>query len=262
MGLRHEQDTDAILIPAEMIGRVNKGIKVNLKSHFNRIHPGKANQVNKACMANIGTGSYNRNQYGQSADACNRCRLWSPSSRGMVHTLNPSKEVPSGRTLGRILKIYEEMKESLTSCHGEEVYHLLAIAFHPKFCLKWMGAFGFEFDERRWSSYRILPCSISSSSKDMEMEDYFTSICDEEVNKVQGCSNCEGMAAGQKGTESLVDPAFNSEEVFINLFLRYNTAMPSSAMVECLFSLGKDIIRAKRSSLSLSLMKTSTCSCL
>ncbi len=40
-----------------------------------------------------------------------------------------------------------------------------------------------------------------------------------------------------KGIDSLADPAFNSEKVLINLFLRYNTAMPSSASVERLFSL-------------------------
>ena len=34
------------------------------------------------------------------------------------------------------------------------------------------------------------------------------------------------------------------------IFFRYNTAVPSSAAVERLFSLGKDIKRAKRSSLS------------
>ena len=48
----------------------------------------------------------------------------------------------------------------------------------------------------------------------------------------------------------MVNAGFNSEKVLIDLFLRYNTAMPSSAAVERLFSLGKDIIRAKRSSLS------------
>lgn len=39
----------------------------------------------------------------------------SQSFRDMAHNLNPNKEVPSRRTMGRrILKTYEEMKESLT----------------------------------------------------------------------------------------------------------------------------------------------------
>ncbi|KAF2359741.1 SH2 domain [Trinorchestia longiramus] len=50
-------------------------------------------------------------------------------------------------------------------------------------------------------------------------------------------------------TKSLPDPAVNSEDVLIDLILRYNTAMPSTAAVELLFSLDKDIVRAKKSSL-------------
>ena len=51
-------------------------------------------------------------------------------------------------------------------------------------------------------------------------------------------------------TDSVEDTAFNSEKALIELFVRNNTAMPSSAAVERLFSLWKDINRAKLSSLS------------
>ena len=46
------------------------------------------------------------------------------------------------------------------------------------------------------------------------------------------------------------DLAFNSEEIFIDIFIDYNTVVCSSAAVERFFSAGKDILRQKRCSLA------------
>ena len=40
------------------------------------------------------------------------------------------------------------------------------------------------------------------------------------------------------------------DKILVKLFIRYNTAVPSSVAVERFFSQGKDILKAKRASLS------------
>ncbi len=46
------------------------------------------------------------------------------------------------------------------------------------------------------------------------------------------------------------DYAFTGDKILAKLFIRYNTAVPSSAAVEWFFSQGKDILKAKRAWLS------------
>lgn len=145
----------------------------------------------------------------------------------------------------------------------------LAAAFHPKFRLLWLQ----KYDSSKFLKVKELMeakvedalnrekesdekdnASISGSSN--EDDDFFSTFTKSEnlsrghkflKNKAQ---NLVRSWLDSKSKESFTDATFLGERILINLFIKYNTAIPSSAAVERLFSMGKDILRAKRSSLS------------
>nr|XP_023018272.1 uncharacterized protein LOC111507216 [Leptinotarsa decemlineata] len=154
---------------------------------------------------------------------------------------------------------------------------LLAAAFHPKFRLIWLET----YDSSRVDAVKKVMekkvedalrqeaaenskdrdsltggGSNASNNDDDEEEDFFNSVTQSiEKPKSSNSLKCKAqslvkMWLDMKSKDSFNDAAFLGEQIFINLFIKYNTAIPSSAAVERLFSTGKDILTPKRASLS------------
>lgn len=143
----------------------------------------------------------------------------------------------------------------------------LAAAFHPRFRLLWLE----QYDNTQLIRVRNAMetmvetalvqmetqvesnCNIELEENDVE-DDFFSSITqhnDTERNKspkskARDIIN-DWLNVGSKSIES---QNFMGEKTLVQLFLKLNTAIPSSAAVERLFSLGRDILRDKRASLS------------
>lgn len=151
---------------------------------------------------------------------------------------------------------------------------LLAAAFHPKFRLMWLKT----YDSSRVDAVKkvmekkvedALRQGAAENSKDRDSltgggsnasnnddDDFFNSVT-QSIEKPKSSNSLKSKAQSlvkmwldMKSKDSFNDAAFLGEQIFINLFIKYNTAIPSNAAVERLFSTGKDILTPKRASLS------------
>jgi len=140
----------------------------------------------------------------------------------------------------------------------------LAAAFHPKFRLHWLHRFDRNLTvsvkaamedevERALRVVRDRNGDNTTSSDDSSMhDDLFAgwTAAGSRTSVKQKAKKLVDTWLDIDGKEGMVDSDFMGEEILTNLFLKYNTPIPSSAAVERLFSLGKDILRPKRSRLS------------
>ena len=141
---------------------------------------------------------------------------------------------------------------------------LLASASHPHFKLKWLSDTKIiDYITKKMSSEieRLNDITTSESSsgegeKNETEEDYFCSLLKSEgrADRKKDVSNEVKEWLLQpivnRFKSPAIHPAMFPSSTFVSCFVKYNTAIPSSAAVERLFSLGKDILRSKRALLS------------
>lgn len=167
--------------------------------------------------------------------------------------------------------LVRELLEGINKRFGnlfEDKASLLAAGFHPKFRLMWLQKYdpGQVRQVQTWMEEEVeaglkeaaqITASCASEEEDASEDDWYGFItqspnatrstrhkCRARANKIVS----DWLAGVSK--KDFSNETFMSEPVMMKLFTQFNTPIPSSAAVERFFSQGKDILRAKRSSLA------------
>ena len=176
-----------------------------------------------------------------------------------IHRLNQEKE--------KSLRFCAPLADALLAGIHRRFDHLLddkecqlAAAVHPKFRLHWLK----RFDEHK--SRQVLSAVeaeveshiIANNSggdctqgQQEDDEDFFSIILPSAPISFSASDQAKKMVQHfMEQNSGEVSDLLHGDKVWVDLFLKYNTSIPSSAAVERLFSGGKDIHRDKRASLS------------
>ena len=146
----------------------------------------------------------------------------------------------------------------------------LAAAFHPMFRLTWLE----QHDATQACSVRgAMESAVETALRELKDDATSTSSTsepeDEEGDFFQGMTHCQKPETSRSSSRSkskavvkmwpedvwkkedgLSELAFRKEPALQQVFMKFNTGVPSSASVERMFSMGKDVLRAKRATLS------------
>ncbi|MEL7308304.1 MAG: hypothetical protein AAGK05_10865 [Pseudomonadota bacterium] len=147
----------------------------------------------------------------------------------------------------------------------------LASAFHPMFRLTWLR----KHDASRIPSVqremeKQVESSLKQSTEPTDNHSPLLTVQETIVQRISlGTSRTQRLRQVPKTTSEraqstvqewlrggwnpaygLTEKAFLSEPSLMQIFCKYNTPVPSSAAVERLFSVGKDVLRATRASMS------------
>lgn len=141
----------------------------------------------------------------------------------------------------------------------------LAAAFHPRFRLLWLDKCSPALVERvRQLMESVLEQALKeestapssdTSGEELDEDDFFASITKQSSVSGGGSSSRSLKNKAQSllitwldgsSKNDLSDATFLGEPALVKLFVKYNTPIPSSAAVERMFSIGKEILRAKR----------------
>jgi hypothetical protein len=155
----------------------------------------------------------------------------------------------------------------------EDKEYQLATAFHPRFKLAWLNSFPEESDYRQYTPrvreqmliaiVEALGESTDESNEGMveeEEEDddpfireLFRSSDRRMTSERSVRSKAESILLEWLDSKTVWEyswETFLKKPVLMSLFVKYNTAIPSSAAVERFFSIGKNILRPQRCALS------------
>ena len=147
--------------------------------------------------------------------------------------------------------------EKRFSSQLEDMDCLLASGFHPQFKLTWFKS---DENKRRKVEKKMIQLvnekisinmaqSTSGSDEEESADSFFKDLHKTARKTNQGERLVKNYLEGPVSVP-LPSPSSFPCQPFKDLFIEYNTAIPSSAAVERMFSLGKDVLRPKRASLS------------